>query len=126
MWGLTERALIFQMAQESLLAALMDVCDVLIKTQFIVQDEAEALHSSALHHHHRLAVDGSGVMRGCECIAGDKDELLQVSRFKTLLSTNASNEPLMVSRLAQNTNRHDTQTVLQQQSMCHLKFRCYN
>lgn len=45
------------------LAAFMDVCDVVIKAQFIVQDDAEAL--KALHHVHWLAVDG---MRGGEFI----------------------------------------------------------
>lgn len=46
---MTERALSLRMA-ESLLAAFMDVCDVVIKAQFIVQDDAKVL--KVLHHFH--------------------------------------------------------------------------
>ena len=52
---MTERAL-----RESLLAAFMDVCDVVIKAQFIVHDDAGVL--KALHHFHWLVVDGSGAL----------------------------------------------------------------
>ena len=51
------------------------VCDVVIKAQFIVKEDASVL--KALHHLHRLAVDRSGAMKGGEFTAGVKDELLR-------------------------------------------------
>lgn len=45
--------------------SFMDVCDVMIKAQFITQDDAKVL--KAPHHLHWLAVDGSGAMRGVYC-----------------------------------------------------------
>ena len=63
----------FADSRESLLAAFMDVCDVMIKAQLIVQDDAKVI--KALQHLHCLAVDGNGAMRGGEFIADVKDDL---------------------------------------------------
>ena len=49
----------------------MDVCDVVIKAPFIVQDDAKVL--KAPQHLHWLAVDRSGAMRGGDFMAGVKD-----------------------------------------------------
>ena len=57
------------------MAVFVDVCDVVIKAQFIVKDDASVL--KALHHLHWLAVDRSGAMKGGEFTAGVKDELLR-------------------------------------------------
>lgn len=51
---MTERALRLQI-EESLPAVFMDDCDVVIKAQFIVRDDAEVL--KALHHLHWLLME---------------------------------------------------------------------
>lgn len=62
------------------MAVFVDVCDVVIKAQFIAKDDASVL--KALHHVHWLAVDGSGAMKGGEFTAGAKDELLRLGDDK--------------------------------------------